>query len=54
VFTGAALLVVATIAALFLPAGKGTGGATEGLPADIAALDFPVETETETAVAVSR
>jgi EmrB/QacA subfamily drug resistance transporter len=56
VFTGAALLVVATIAALFLPAGKGTGGATEGLPADIAALDFLVETETETenTVAVAR
>lgn len=45
IFVGAALLVVAAIAATLLPAGRGAGGPTEGLPLDIAELDFPVEEE---------
>lgn len=41
IFTGAAMIVIAAIAATFLPAGRGTGDHTEAIPADIAELDAP-------------
>jgi EmrB/QacA subfamily drug resistance transporter len=45
IFVGASLLVVAAIAATFLPAGRGTGGHTEDLPADTSAVDGTVDDE---------